>query len=299
MRWWRRPIGRWPRTHERKEWENVADTYALMVHPARKDARLAAEKMADGLCRAGIQVIYPQTGGQTEKCRMVLTFGGDGTLLAGARVAIRHDCPLLGINLGTLGFLTEGEPEQIEKTIRALEENRYTLESRGLLSVQVNEETEKHLALNDAVVIRGGFARMIQVETWINQEHWSTFIADGVIAATPTGSTGYSLSAGGPVIAPGVDCMAVTPVCAHSLQHCPCIVPTNAEILFRLRKSRDQLAELQIDGQSVRTLAAGDSVRVTGAKKTLQLVRLEEYRFFSVLEKKLNEWSSPREDRQG
>ena len=269
---------------------------AMLIHENRRDARAAAEQAAQCLQAAGVHVFYPQRNQSAGDCRMVLTFGGDGTLLSGAQVALLHDCPLLGVNLGTLGFLTEGDPGQIDRTLDNLLEGNFTLENRGLLRIQAENDPSIYYALNDAVVIRGGFARMIQVETRINREHWSTFIADGVIASTPTGSTGYSLSAGGPVIAPGVECIAVTPVCAHSLQHCPCIVPAGAEIQFHLRADRDQLAQLQIDGQSKGTLQAGDSVRITGAERRLKLVRMEEYHFFTVLEKKLNEWSQPREE---
>ncbi|MBO6092232.1 MAG: NAD(+)/NADH kinase, partial [Oscillospiraceae bacterium] len=108
--------------------------------------------------------------------------------------------------------------------------------------------------------------------------------------------TGYSLSAGGPVIAPGVECVVITPVCAHSLQHCPCIVPSHAEIMFRLRPERNQRAELQIDGKNKGTLYAGDTVRVTGASETLKLARIGSYHFFQVLQRKLNEWTRPREE---
>ena len=274
----------------------MAESVALMVHPEKREAAETAERMRDMLSRAGIPAFYPQRRETAEKCGMVLTFGGDGTLLSGARTALKYGCPLMGIHMGTVGFLTEGEADRLEEVFQALRNRAYTLESRSLLAVRVEGDSERFLALNDAVVTRGVFARLIQVETRINGEHWGTFIADGVIAATPTGSTGYSLSAGGPVIAPGVDCVAVTPVCAHSFQHCPCIVPGNAEILFHLRSDRDHQAQLQIDGQSLRTLRAGDTVRITGAPERLQLARLEKYRFFSVLKAKLNEWSSPRED---
>ncbi|MBQ9211971.1 MAG: NAD(+)/NADH kinase [Clostridia bacterium] len=269
---------------------------AFVIHPRRADAAETAERMKVGLEQAGFSIFYPQQGEARKDCHMVITFGGDGTLLLGAKTALEHTCPLLGINLGTLGFLTEGEPDRLNQAIQAISAGDYLLESRRMLCVCVNQEAKSYLALNDAVVTRGGFARLIQVETRVNQEHWSTFIADGVIAATPTGATGYSLSAGGPVIAPGVECMVITPVCAHSLQHCPCIVPTEAEVFFHLREGRDQLAQLQIDGQSMCTLQAGDTVKVTGAEESLQLVRFEDYHFFTVLDKKLNDWSRPRED---
>ena len=264
---------------------------AFVVHPHNRKADEAAERMEAGLRREGIGVFYPRRGEEAESCRMVVTFGGDGTLLSGAATALAYGCPLLGVHLGTVGFLTEGDPGQADALLAALVREKYTLEKRDLLRVRVNEGERSYLALNDAVVTRGGFARLIQVETRVDREHWGTFTADGVIAATPTGSTGYSLSAGGPVVAPGVACMVITPVCAHSLQHCPCVVPRTAEIEFLLRREREQQAELQIDGRSLCGLRAGDRVTVTGAEETLQLARIGTYRFFSVLQKKLNEWS--------
>lgn len=277
--------------------ERLKDSVAFVIHPKGDAARRAADLMRLKLVAEGVSVFFPQHGERADACRMVLTFGGDGTLLSGARTALEYECPLLGINLGTMGFLTEGDPEHMDRLKDCVLQGQYTIEERGLLSIRTNRNPERFLALNDAVVTRGGFARLIQVETRVNHEHWGTFIADGVIAATPTGSTGYSLSAGGPVIAPGVDCIAITPVCAHSLQHCPCIVPLKAEIQFRLRAEREQRAELQIDGVNMGTIQAGDTVYVTGAEEKLKLVRTEPYRFFRVLQRKLNEWSQPKEDR--
>ena len=224
---------------------------------------------------------------------MVITFGGDGTLLLGAGAAIAAKCPLLGIDLGTVGFLTEGEPREMETLMRRVISGDYETEARGLLRIRVNDEPEERIALNDAVVTRAGFARLIQVETRIGGEMWDTFMADGVLAATPTGSTGYNLSAGGPVLAPGVDGIAVTPVCAHSLRHCPCVVPADTDILFRLKPEREHRAELQIDGRSMGMLEAGDCVHVSGAGERLRLVRMSEYHFFDVMHRKFLAWSSP------
>ena len=275
-----------------------SEAIAFVVHRRNRKAWEYADRMRTAFEAADLRVFLPQRGESSDSCRMVITFGGDGTLLAGAASAISYRCPLLGINLGTMGFLTESDPEQSERIVNAVLSRTYTIEQRDLLQVRCGDEAENYLALNDAVVTRGGFARLIQVETRINQEHWGTFIADGMIAATPTGSTGYSLSAGGPVIAPGVSCMAVTPVCPHSMQHCPCIVPRNAEITFILSAEREQQAQLQIDGRNVRTLKAGDQVHITGAAEAVSLVRIGEYRFFKVLQTKLTEWSCSGEEKR-
>ena len=126
----------------------------------------------------------------------------------------------------------------------------------------------------------------------MNQKEYGVFTADGIIVATPTGSTGYSLSAGGPIVEPGMNCMIITPVCAHSMQHCPCVVSEKSRIRLLLKPEREQTAELQIDGQSRGTLEAGDEILVSGTKKTIRLIRLHSYDFFSLMRRKLIEWGS-------
>ena len=272
---------------------------AFFVNSRRADALECAARAEAFFRRAGYAVLYPQSGQGTKDYSFVLSFGGDGTLLEGAREAIAADCPLMGINLGTLGFLTEGRPEEMETLMRRLMDGAYMIEERGLLEVRAEGERDKWLALNDAVVTRGGFARMIQIETRISGELWDTFIADGVLAATPTGSTGYCLSAGGPILAPGVEGIVVTPVCAHSLRHSPCVVTPDSVIEFRMKRERSHRAELQIDGQSCRNVEAGEAVTVTGAKQHLRLVRMEEHRFFERMTQKFLAWSQPgREEQQ-
>ncbi len=227
--------------------------------------------------------------------RIVITFGGDGMLLAGAELARSWDAMLLGINLGTMGFLTEGEPEQLCAILDRLIAGDYRTEERSLLKVSVNGHAAPFYAFNDAVVTRGGFARLIWVDAHVNGEYLGTYTADGVLASTPAGSTGYSLSAGGPVVAPGVPSIVVVPICDHSMQRASFVVPHSAGIRFHLRDSRKQSALLQIDGQSKVTLEAGDTIYVTGAEQPLRLIRLHPGRFFSLMRKKLSQWSSVEE----
>ena len=223
---------------------------------------------------------------------LILTFGGDGTFLIGARIAMEHDIPLMGINLGTVGFLTEEEPEHLAECLQTILNGEYQIDERFLLDVEVPHSGEHYYALNDAVVTRGGFARLIQVECTVDGEIFSFFTADGMIAATPTGSTGYSLSAGGPIVHPSMNCIALTPVCAHSLQTCPCIVSGASRIQFRLIPERKQTAELQIDGMERGKLNAGDTVIITGSKKTIRLLRIHPFHFFTLVRTKLIEWGS-------
>ena len=233
-----------------------------------------------------------QNGGQARDMDLILTFGGDGTFLAGARFAVKYDIPLLGINLGTVGFLTEEEPEHLTECLTAILNGEFQTEERFLLNILNSKTGEHYLALNDAVITRGGFARLIRVECRVNDESFGVFTADGMIAATPTGSTGYSLSAGGPIVQPGMDCIVLTPVCAHSLQSCPCIVSGSSVITMKLLSERQQTAELQIDGVVCGKLEAGDEIRITGSEKTVKLLRIRPYHFFSLLQNKLIEWGS-------
>ena len=223
---------------------------------------------------------------------LILTFGGDGTFLSGARIAVKHDIPVLGINVGTVGFLTEEEPEQLQECLKSILAHDYRMEERAVLEVRNPQTGEMFTALNDAVVTRGGFARMIQVECTVDGELYSRIMADGIIAATPTGSTGYSLSAGGPIVQPDMDCIVLAPVCAHTMQICPCVVGGKSRIRFRLNPERDQIAELQIDGVDRGLLKAGDEVIVTESDRKLKLLRIHPYHFFTRLRSKLTEWGS-------
>ena len=219
----------------------------------------------------------------------LISLGGDGTILRGVQYALKWDAPLLGVNLGRKGFLAEIEPQDMEEALKRLVAGEYKLEERPLLAVDFGGET--WLALNDVVVSRGGYARLIGVTTRVGEEMAGRYLADGVIVATPTGSTGYSLSAGGPIIAPGVDCMVITPICAHSLQHRPCVVGGSAVIRLELDDDDEQTACLQVDGQSRAELTAGMTVEISRSSKRVRFIRMQPEQFFGVVRGKLAEWS--------
>lgn len=263
------------------------------MNPDRPEAAGMAAKAASFFAQYGIETACLQNEGtDLTGTELILTFGGDGTFLTGARYAIQLDIPLMGINLGTVGFLTEEEPEHLSECLETILDGKFRIEERFLLSVRYSGTDREFYALNDAVITRGGFARLIRVECTVNGEQFGIFTADGMIAATPTGSTGYSLSAGGPIVQPGMDCMILTPVCAHSLQKCPCIVSGSSEIRIRLLPERKQTAALQIDGTDCANLRSGDEIVITGSGKRIRLLRIHPFRFFTLLQNKLIEWGT-------
>lgn len=273
----------------------------LVIHGGRQDAFTCAAKAAAFLQTAGISVLAEDESAAQladvtpfsqakEPPEVILSLGGDGTLLRGAQAAIHWNAPLLGVNLGRVGFLTEEEPETLETTLTCLINGTYTLEERSLLQVQCDGTS--WLALNDVVVSRGGYARLITLKVQVDGESAGRYVADGLIVATPTGSTGYSLSAGGPIISPHVDCMVITPICAHSLQHRPCVVPGGADVRLTLGSDAEQCASLQIDGQNCASLACGGQVYIRQADVCIRLIRTKPAGFFHLVRRKLAEWSS-------
>ena len=264
----------------------------LILNRQNSSAVHCAEKAASFFRKNNIEIAEPQTQSPILPPDLIITFGGDGTLLNGARYAMRYNIPLLGINLGTVGFLTEAEPKHLDEALKAIIENDYHIEERSLLHIICRKTGAEYYALNDAVITRGGYARLIQVDAYVNGREYGLFTADGIIVATPTGSTGYSLSAGGPIVEPGMNCMIVTPVCAHSMQHCPCVVSETSDIRLLLNPNREQTAELQIDGRNMGMLGSGDEISVTGTDRKVYLIRLHPYDFFGLMRRKLVEWGS-------
>ena len=172
----------------------------------------------------------------------------------------------------------------------ALLRGDFSLETRPMLSVHT-ENGICCLAMNDAAVSRGGYGRLIDLHVLVDDEPVGAYRADGLVVATPTGSTGYSLSAGGPIVAPGVDCMIITPVCAHSLQHRPVVISGSATVELVLMTDEEMAALLQVDGQTVGTLRAGQRVTIRRDEKVVRLIRLKPLRFFDIVRQKLMEWS--------
>jgi NAD+ kinase len=230
-------------------------------------------------------------GARVEAAEMIITIGGDGTLLRGVRLAVPLDVPILGVNTGRLGFLTEVETDAdgMER-LRAVLRGDFAVEERLALQASVNG-AGAHFALNDVVVRRGAQARMAPFGLSLDGEQIAQIASDGIVVATPTGSTAYFLSAGGPIIAPTVEALGVAALLPHTLFARPLIVPTSSTIQISC-DSEIVHANLETDGTFVSDLSSGDRVTVVRAPRPVKFARTGDHAFFDRLEDKL-QWGVP------
>jgi NAD+ kinase len=222
----------------------------------------------------------------------LMTFGGDGTLLRGARLLGARETPILGVNLGRVGFLTTATRDTVDSSLDALVAGRYQIEARQALRAGIRdpegETRSTQMAMNDVAVHKGGVARVIRVNVFIQGENVGPYSADGIIVATPTGSTAYSLSAGGPIVVPGVEAMVVTPIAAHTLAVRALVVPSSYRIVIEPMAGWADDLLVSFDGQTGSTLAPGESVEVCRADHRVCLIRLGEEGFFTRMRQKLH-----------
>lgn len=220
---------------------------------------------------------------------LVMVLGGDGTFLAVAGMYGPSGIPLLGVNLGHLGFLTEVEMGDLEQALEKLVQKKYQVEKRGMLDARVlrqGKTVSKALVLNDVVVAKGPLARIIHLEVAVDGVSIGSYRGDGLIVATPTGSTGYSLSAGGPIVAPNVDISIVTPICPHTLNARPIVVAKGSIITVRTKTSQSD-TYITLDGQQGMELEGDDILEITSSQHETSLVRLKGKNFFDILAKKI------------
>ena len=221
--------------------------------------------------------------------RVIVVLGGDGTLLSVARQLQGNNVPILGVNLGGLGFLTEITVEELPGMIGSILKGIYTVSRRMMLAVTVrrrDEEIYTISALNDAVITKDALARIIDIETYVDNEYLTTYRADGLILSTPTGSTGYSLAAGGPILHPGLEHVIVTPICPHTLTNRPIILAEDASIKAVLA-SRDERVILTLDGQIGFPLEFEDEIIVRRSEYRVNLIKSGTKGYFEVLRTKL------------
>ena len=220
---------------------------------------------------------------------MIIVLGGDGTLLSVARLVGDHGVPILGVNLGGLGFLTEITLEELYRVLERVVQGDFITDERVVFKAAVirrGERMAEFTVLNDAVVNKGALARIIDLETTINGEYLTTFKSDGLIFSTPTGSTAYNLSAGGPIVHPSLHCIIITPICPHTLTNRPIMIPDDVEIRAIL-KTKQQEVILTLDGQQGFTLEFEDVVEVRKAENRILLIKSPYRHYFEVLREKL------------
>lgn len=239
----------------------------------------------------GIQITYIDNIEEMfESADIAITVGGDGTIIHAAKYSARQNTPLIGVNVGRLGFAAEVEPDETESLLRILKGD-YQTESRILLDVEVikNGKSRHYLAVNDAIIARGQLSKIVDLKLSLDGEEIANYRADGLLFATPTGSTAYSLSAGGPIIAPQMDCLMMTPVCPHSLFSRSVLFSGESELSITVKIPSECCCVLTIDGEKNVDILAEDKVIIRKSELKLKLISLYKRNFYKRLNEKLKE----------
>ena len=229
-----------------------------------------------------------------ELCELVIVVGGDGSLLGAARALCHSNVPVLGVNRGGLGFLTDISPDELEKRVGDVLDGKYMAESRFLLDTLVcrgSEELGSISALNEVVLHPGKSARMIEFEMFIDGQFVYSLKSDGMIVSTPTGSTAYSLSAGGPIMHPKLDAMVLVPMYPHTLSSRPIVVEGNSEIRITISRNNEIYPQVSCDGQEHIACAPGDTLIIRKKPQSLRLIHPLDHNFYAICRSKLG-WSS-------
>ena len=227
-----------------------------------------------------------------DNCDLLIVLGGDGTMIATARLVAGRGTPVLGINLGTLGYLTEFAMDEAMPALEYVVRGEYEIEKRTMLDWQVlrdGDQVGAGTALNDIVLNKSALARIIDIDCWVGSHYVTGYRADGLIIATPTGSTAYNLSAGGPIIAPATEAISICPICPHTLTNRPLVLPFGVKIALQLN-THEQEVMLTSDGQIGLPLMQGDRVEIRKSEKTFNTVCAHDRDYFEILRNKLR-WS--------
>jgi NAD+ kinase len=274
---------------------------AIMAKPSKAELARIVPELLDWLKAHGYDVVIDreasayckeqetstreEIGGRP--LQFVVVLGGDGTLLAAARAVGKTQTPVVGVNLGSLGFLTEVQVSELYPTLEAVHEGKASVEQRSLVHCEIvrhGASVASYEALNDVVIDKGAIARLSNFDLFVDHAFVSNYKADGMIVSTPTGSTAYSLAAGGPILTPSVEAFVVTPVSPHSLTHRPLVVRDSAEIVIVIKGAKE--CYLSIDGQVGMPLLDGDQVRCRKSEHKFKLLRVRKT-FFDVLRNRL------------
>lgn len=272
----------------------------LILANSDKDVNLSlSNRISEYLCAAGAKVaIVSDVGEGRDECAIkfglmegvqaAIVLGGDGTMLRAAHSIGTYNIPFIGINLGTLGFLTEIEESNVYEALDRLLMDDFIIEKRMMIEGSVKDRVFD--ALNDVVITRAGFSRIIGLKIYVNNQLLDTYGADGVILATPTGSTGYNMSAGGPIVSPKASAIVVTPISPHSLTSKSIVFDSTEEIrveIMKKRKTQETEAIVSFDGENNVELSAGDCVNVKLSARSISLIKMYDVNFYSVLREKI------------
>jgi NAD+ kinase len=277
-------------------------TVGVVVKPNHKEAWQTACELSDWLAMRGIDLMgKPHAGteicdiqtAETEEFKsgvdLIVVLGGDGTMISAARLTGERETLVLGINYGSLGYLTEFRIEEMFPALEEILAGNYEVDPRVMLEVEHwrgDKRLDTGRVLNDVVINKAALARIIEIEVSLNQLYVNSFRADGLIVSTPTGSTAYNLSAGGPIIYPSMNAVVLTPICPFTLTNRPIVVPDTAEINLRLKNESDGVV-LTLDGQIGYSMQARDSVVIRKSRTTFNLVQPPNRNYFDVLRNKL------------
>ena len=254
----------------------------------KKIADVIEKRGGEAVCVANEKQALEAQGEAGVDCALVL--GGDGTLLRAARNITDSRIPLLGINLGTLGYLAEVESACAEEAIEKLLADEFVREERMMLTGRMAGALEEQYALNDIVISRCGSLQILNVRIYVNDRFLNDYCADGVIVATPTGSTGYSLSAGGPLVEPGAKLIMLTPICPHSLSQRSIVLSSEDVVEIEVTRHGEggiQTVEAGFDGSQIIPLQTGDKLRIVRSRETTEFIRLNQVSFLEVLHRKM------------
>ena len=227
---------------------------------------------------------------EIHQCDLIISIGGDGTMLKSAKLSHIHQIPVTGINKGRLGFLTDINPSDANKTINDFISGKFITEDRLLIETIINKNGTQDsigIALNDVAIRRKETGRMMKVTTSIDGNYINQHEGDGFIVSTPTGSTAYSLSCGGPILKPDVEALILVPICPHSLNDRPMVIPSHSEILIEPILNTGEIAEIALDGDSNYEIKQGETIVINTIRKPIKLIHPEDYDYFDVLRSKL------------
>lgn len=269
--------------------------FYLIANPKKEGTAAAAEQMREylhghGGCCEGISQGYPDISRIPAGTECIITLGGDGTLIQAARDLVDLQLPMMGINMGTLGYLAQISGEDaIGPALDALLADNFTLEKRMMLEgcVKGAEGTRRGIALNDIVLTRKDVLQVLRFQVFLNGELFNEYMADGIIAATPTGSTAYNLSAGGPIVAPGAQLMVLTPICSHSLNARSIVLSPDDRVSIRLMGRDNQEQTAVFDGDQVLDLGPGDTLEIGKSQNHTTLIQLNNVSFLENLKIKM------------